>query len=419
MGNNMALSLDGASNRVDMLAALRVLAWLAVFCTHVVVVSPPAVLQSLQFLGHNVSWLLLTPAWGGVWIFFTLSGYLIGRGFLSGRYGLSKPGIIRFWLRRCLRIMPLYYLVYVVVLVFAYPESLRLGDWQYLLRMFTFTYNDTLPVNPIGATWFVSTLMQFYLLAPLLFLLVRPLLRRQSGTAIAIAVVLLVGAEVRYAPIIIFHDQATPFGHWLPLIYTPIWANLDLFVVGMLANGFTADRGAIEQGQEHSDWTGLKAVAVIAMAVGWFVTSYVANGGLNEHRAALGLPFVVAFPGLFAGLALLWIAAFADHAKRAPLSWFTIKRNPRRVVEALAALTYGVFLWHSPILMRIGASLSWGGPLRTYALRFALGLPLSLAFATFTYFTVERPCRRHTAAITSALLSQRQLTALRHASARH
>lgn len=410
MDSSAGLSLDRATNRVDMLAALRVLAWFSVFGTHVIVVSPPGVLHSLHLLGHDVSWLLLTPAWGGVWIFFVLSGYVIGRAFLSGRYGLTRGELGRFWLRRCLRIVPLYYLVYLVVLLFAFPGMLHLRNWPYLLRMFTFTYYGQLSKDPLSATWFLSALMQFYLLAPLLFVCLRPLLRRRGDAALGVAVALLIGAQLRYVPLLIFHAQANPLTVWNGWIYTPIWTNLDLVAVGMLANAFIAGADGRASGTARR----LKIAALLAMLLGWFATSYIANAGLNEGHLLLQRVFTLGCPALFALLALLWITAFVDQKKRVPLSWAALQENPRRLLEALAALTYGVFLWHSPILIRIGDALSWGGPLRTYALRFGLGLALSLLLAGLTYFMVERPSQRLANRLTLRRASARttQLTAL-------
>ena len=191
-----------------------------------------------------------------------LSGFLIGKGFASGRYGLSRSEIGRFWIRRCLRVMPLYYAVYVVVLVFVLPGSLQLHYWPALLRMATFTYNGAQATNPNGATWFVSALMQLYLLAPLMFFCLRPLMRNKRWATTAIVVALLIGTYIRYAPVLIEGERSTPMAVWSRWIYTPIWANLDLFAVGMLASSLAANRAAAGKR--------IRGAAVAVMVVAWF-----------------------------------------------------------------------------------------------------------------------------------------------------
>src|SRR4051794_16983455 len=55
--------------------------------------------------------------WGpeGVQVFFTLSGFLITRILLLGETGDLKADLGRFYIRRTLRIFPLYYLVVVAL----------------------------------------------------------------------------------------------------------------------------------------------------------------------------------------------------------------------------------------------------------------------------------------------------------------
>lgn len=77
---------------VNYIDKLRIVATLMVFSLH-----------SLLFMGKNYPmidviresvWTIVfyMPAWGGVWIFFALSGYLSGIGFVYGRYDISLGG---------------------------------------------------------------------------------------------------------------------------------------------------------------------------------------------------------------------------------------------------------------------------------------------------------------------------------------
>jgi peptidoglycan/LPS O-acetylase OafA/YrhL len=61
-------------------------------------------------------------AWSGVYLFFVLSGYLVGRLAISEMETTGRIKILRFWGRRSLRTWPLYFLAlfgnYLLVMVF-------------------------------------------------------------------------------------------------------------------------------------------------------------------------------------------------------------------------------------------------------------------------------------------------------------
>ena len=76
----------------DWLLLLRVIAAALVFVMHSGIV-----------LGHDFTqgearwaWLALSPAWLGMGIFFTLSGFLMGKVIMTGRYQLNRAGVAAF-----------------------------------------------------------------------------------------------------------------------------------------------------------------------------------------------------------------------------------------------------------------------------------------------------------------------------------
>jgi peptidoglycan/LPS O-acetylase OafA/YrhL len=110
---------------------------------------------------------LLPFGWTGVWLFFVISGFAITSSLLgTGRLKHSKPGLIRnFYLRRCLRIWPVYFLVVACNIIAA--TSLGKGEVTSALPwLATFTYNyrmilngETWPAN--GHLWTISVEEQF------------------------------------------------------------------------------------------------------------------------------------------------------------------------------------------------------------------------------------------------------------------
>jgi peptidoglycan/LPS O-acetylase OafA/YrhL len=158
----------------------------------------PSVFAKLVYFLH-------APGWIGVQLFFVLSGFLITGILLDSR---GREGALRtFWLRRVLRIFPLYYAVVFVgtlVLPALGVFSPKVLDAVERTRVFYWTYLSNWTDLKTGGIpffphfWSLAVEEQFYLVWPLAVLTLerRTLLR----TAIALGVVaLLVRAGLRFA----------------------------------------------------------------------------------------------------------------------------------------------------------------------------------------------------------------------------
>ena len=109
------------------LDGVRGLAILAVLFSHA---STIIRVFSTQGFGRQIA-NLTVPGWGGVDVFFALSGFLITGILLRGRG--SKEYFKSFYIRRILRIFPIYYLVLLVTVVMctqipAIARSVRASD---------------------------------------------------------------------------------------------------------------------------------------------------------------------------------------------------------------------------------------------------------------------------------------------------
>lgn len=118
--------------------------------------------------------------WLGVDLFFVLSGFLITEILLDT---VNKPNFLRnFYMRRVLRIFPLYYLVLIICLLilpsflthldFGYYTSNQFWLWTYFqnwLFAFKTPYGDKILLH----TWSLAVEEQFYLVWPATILLIR------------------------------------------------------------------------------------------------------------------------------------------------------------------------------------------------------------------------------------------------------
>lgn len=184
------------ANNLDVLLALRGIACLMIVITHC---SPARNVISYQ--ANDWSWILFCHPGVAVWMFFCLSGYLMGKAFYSGRYYTDIVGIINFWRNRALRIFPLYYFSLLILIIFVYPDTLRISNWVYIWRLITFTYqpfivNPTIPSNE--ALWSLSTEVQFYLLVPFIYLLFASKLTSPKRALMAIFIAIVSIALLKF-----------------------------------------------------------------------------------------------------------------------------------------------------------------------------------------------------------------------------
>jgi peptidoglycan/LPS O-acetylase OafA/YrhL len=152
---------------IPQLDALRFFAILGVIVTH-------------EWYPDPLPWIFrdLDPGHVGVRLFFVLSGFLITGILLRCRRRAEQQGhrrsvlIRRFYARRFLRIYPLYYAV-LAVIIFVGIEPTRLV-WPWLVSYTTNIYISVHHqwIGDAGIFWTLAVEEQFYVLWPLLVLLV-------------------------------------------------------------------------------------------------------------------------------------------------------------------------------------------------------------------------------------------------------
>lgn len=164
------------------LDALRFLAFFAVFVNHAV--------NSLGHKSSNVrvevfKYKFLANGDLGVSFFFVLSGFLITYLLLREKSDRGRIHVPHFYMRRILRIWPLYFFVLLICLIFipalqssvhgAFPLKIatdKLNPWLYVsfLGNFDFIYHG-ISNSVVSVLWSVSVEEQFYLFWPLLIAL--------------------------------------------------------------------------------------------------------------------------------------------------------------------------------------------------------------------------------------------------------
>jgi peptidoglycan/LPS O-acetylase OafA/YrhL len=219
-----------------------------------------------HFAGARYKWL---SGWLGVHIFFVMSGFLITTLLLREQERNGRVSLVDFYIRRAFRIMPVYYLVFAIVLV----QTRALGgeDWNQLKHAWPFYalfLNELDFVAPWKITWTMGIEWKFYLVWPVILFLV-PLGPKLKAVATLSSfavlawlwdspikaphyVVLLYGATIA---LLLHHRRAFEAMRWLMnpvaallLLAAVIWMEVYGIRIERFAGGYGGGRGVVLYG---------------------------------------------------------------------------------------------------------------------------------------------------------------------------
>jgi len=313
----------------------------------------------------------LTPAWVrlfqgdlGVRIFFVISGFLITHLLLVEGERTGRPSLRQFYMRRVLRIFPVYYL-FAAVLALLTIAGLYSDTWSTWLATLTFTRNVAGRGNSVTVhLWSLAVEEQFYLVWP--SALVGLALWRRPKAAMAVLLVPILLAPVCRSGIVQMYAGG-PFVDRL-LGGFSILSYADSLAIGCLG-AFLYQRR--RQRPDAAGRLPLPAGLLLAVLLvfGWF--TWPPSSGLwtlvPSVQAVLIMAAISATIDHRAGLLYGWLNA-------APLVW-------------LGTLSYSLYIWQQLFQGH------FAGP-RLAALAiydWRVWWLTALAAATTSYYFVERP----------------------------
>nr|WP_235916747.1 acyltransferase [Spelaeibacter cavernicola] len=321
---------------------------------------------------------LIGRIWGrfdmAVAIFFGLSGYLLWRGHAAAARGLTpSPSLPRYLLNRAARILPAYWVVVCIVLLFLPDAS---GGWRVWLANLGLV-QVFVPLTLTGGMtqmWSLSVEVAFYLLLPFIALALLGLCGRSARLRIPVIVsVCVLSLGWVYLPIPT--PDAIHSDNWLP-------GYLPWFGAGMVLAELSVSAGTGMTARLVGRRWLMPLVAVVAF-------------GLSATDLAGPEGLVRAQPWQYAiKIALGAILAFALLAPLVlgPRGRHRILEHP--AVLALGRWSYGIFIWHLAVLSIVfpvfGLIPFNGHFVFVLVLTFALSIPVASA----SYALVEEPVRR-------------------------
>lgn len=320
----------------DPLLVLRAVACALVVIGHGIMIAfRPADLQ--QMVQQNgLSGILSASPWGGVWVFFTLSGYLMGKAFFLERYPLSHEGIFAFYRNRVLRIVPLYWVSILIVCAFEIPGVFKGENFPSFLRILLLDNDGELDINPIGALWSICTEMQFYMFAPLIFFQISKF--KDVFRNVIFCFFFVIGFGIAFRVISI---DAFGWGLWPREVYKTLIGNIDLFMMGFLLNALLS--GRLGSGTRFSAYFGYALLLVSVSVFSWVSAQGMVIEGPFWHGFLFQLlPTIV-------GLCICAVIFLFEVSPANPKH--TLASLPGRVIGWLGLMTYAIYVWHEPLLV--------------------------------------------------------------------
>jgi peptidoglycan/LPS O-acetylase OafA/YrhL len=322
----------------------------------------------------------------GVGIFFTLSGYLITDILLS-HLARRDMRLTDFWLGRARRLLPALFLMLVVVLAWvtvfgpAQPTKFRdavfaavlyVSNWQLIFQHVSYFARFGAP-EPLGHLWSLAIEEQFYIFWPFLLLLGVRLVRERPGTPGGVrprlaVVTLVMAAASAILMAVLYHPSFDP---------SRVYDGTDTRAFELLGGAALAMvwpsrrlQPSIAAGARNViDGSGAIGLVTIALLI-WRTNQYSAfiyHGGLVLLTIATVLVVAaLAHPASRLGAALGW----------GPLRWIGVR-------------SYGIYLWHFPIIVLTSPS----GPHEPDLLRDALQVGVTFAVAALSWHYIEEPVR--------------------------
>ena len=356
------------------LDVVRMMAFMLVFLHHAL----PAVKAVKDSAGGVVAAInAIRMACGfGLCLFFTLSAFLICELLLRERDATGTVRPKQFYMRRILRIWPLYYFGIALGIVFALVFGYQSADvssigWYLVFAGAWVTIFHGWVINPAGVLWSISVEEQFYLFVPWA---IKYLDRKRLAW--------LCVALIAVSNVWLYRLGATGAKGYMA--WTNPFVQFESF-----AGGFLLCLALHGKAPKLASWqrTGLLAVS----GLGWFIACYRLDMPLGGDANPGSWRLIGGYALGAMGSALILLALLG--IERSELPEWAIN---------LGRISYGLYVFHDFALALGSSSMealssAWPGHLAwttTVLVQFPLCLALTIGMARISYRYLEKPFLR-------------------------
>lgn len=329
----------------------------------------------LSVIAYHLDWPATPGGFLGVDVFFVLSGYLITSLLVTERDLHGTIAFAAFWARRARRLLPAALLLLVGVSIYTVTLApgvqapdlrgdglaalLYVANWHLIASEQSYFALFQQP-SPLRHMWSLAIEEQFYLLWPLLVGGTLALWRSRR----ALAAVCVVGAIASVLVMATTYDAVDP---------SRSYYGTDSRAHALLVGALLAL--VLHRWRPGRSARTLEVAGVVALVgIGWAIARVGHRDAFFYHGGSL----------LFAGVVAVLIAAVVEPGRR-PLQRLLCWAPLRRV----GTISYGLYLWHWPVIVVMTPSRMGIDGLRLDAVR----VVTTFAIAVASYVVVERPIR--------------------------
>ncbi|MBI4945078.1 MAG: acyltransferase [Bacteroidetes bacterium] len=354
-------------NHFHTIDALRFFAFLLVFLQHI-----PA---------FGITWYTSFNKWGanGVNFFFILSGFLISFFLIQEKIHTNSVDLKKFFIRRVLRIWPIYYVLLIVFFILPFDIINKLGlynqfgykhEWLY---SFTFSENYKIisenklsSLTPLSMNWSLCIEEHFYLLFP--FIITYASLKRIPVVLIAL-----------FSTSILVKTAAFLFFHSTDFSGTELISCTDLFSMGALLGYRTATKNLQTSSFTLSIPNVYKWVFILLV----IPLTFILQPLLPKNNI-----FYLLYPTIQGICFTLLIALFIPQKS-------TLQIPTQNILSYFGKISYGMYLYHITIINILYLIFLMTGfhinNLISLLILIAASLALTIVISHFSYVVIEKP----------------------------
>jgi len=325
--------------------------------------------------GKLVRYVIIPDGGFGVDLFFVLSGFLITSILFNAKRngGNTSPfHIVRnFFVRRALRIFPIYYLLLFLLFFFHYPDIKdHMGYYlTYTANILCFRTNTW---NNFSHTWTLDVEEQFYLLWPWLVIFIKD----RNFMYVAFVSILL-GIASTYV-VLTVQNHIAPF-----LVFNC----MDSFAMGGLY-AWARLQAKTEKNFERT--LNLTVVAALAVYFYWKLVPFIANG------AALPCFFLTKTVN---SIISLWLIMLVVNNKS---KWIGKYILGNKILNFIGKISYGLYLYHYIYIAGYCAQVNsflyhltpyhvFNETIHDHHFDYWIQVSIMVAIAVLSYLLIEKP----------------------------
>lgn len=357
------------------LNVLRVFATLLVFFCHSCIIGR----DEFGFELHGALWLLKTPAWGGVWMFFAMGGFLATYGFDINSYTTDKEGILKYYKSRFVKVLlPTWIFISLVYIFYLNESTLSLKN---IISFITCSFNggDIDGLKSVGATWYVFISMWLYFLTPFLYKILIWYEYKHRGKECSYykgLLVLIVCVSIIYRCL---QYLGVDYYNWM---YANVLGSIDLWLTGMIGCRL------LHYLPTDVPMKTIKKLRVIFIVL-LFVLATVFSGWVKELGCfsevfpliQTGLNQIYKIGSIIWGITAISLVILYSYEEENKHKIDCSKRPIAPICNAVAPYTFMFYLWHSGLLTHLATKLTIEDVVSRYWAMLAIGFVVTVYVA--------------------------------------